>query len=117
MFGYLDRTGKAAIDFKFTEAGYFSDGLAGVRIREGDKDYKAYINQKGEIVLKDTRDNDPFKNGLALHFLHLWTISERPNARNIYGYMNKQGKYVWLSPRAENYLDKEWIKGNYIGPK
>jgi hypothetical protein len=117
LFGYLDRTGKVAIDLKFIDASYFSDGLAGVRIKEGERDYKAYINQKGEIVLNDTRDNSPFKDGLALQFLHLWTISERPDARNIYGYMNKQGKYVWLSPGAEAYLDKEWIKANYIGPK
>jgi hypothetical protein len=117
MFGYLDRSGKVAIDFKFVEADYFSDGLAGVVIKEGDETYNAYINRTGEIVLKNTRSNAPFKNGLAFHYLYTWTISERPNARNIYGYMNKQGKYVWLSPRAENYLDKDWIKENYVGAK
>jgi hypothetical protein len=88
-----------------------------VVIKESDNNYKAYINRSGEIVLKNTRGTAPFKNGLAFHFLHLWTISERPTGRNIYGYMNKQGKYVWLSPRAENYLDKDWIKENYIGSK
>ncbi len=30
MFGYLDRTGKVAIDFSFAKAEAFSDGLAGV---------------------------------------------------------------------------------------
>ncbi len=114
MFGYLDRTGKVAIDFSFAKAEVFSDGLAGVVIKENDESSKAYINPKGEIVLKNTRDKSAFKNGLALQFLHLWTISERPTGRNIRGYMNKQGKYVWLSPRAENYLDKDWIKENFI---
>jgi hypothetical protein len=117
VFGYLDRTGKTAIDFKFADATPFFDGLAGVVIKEKDKKYNAYINRKGEIVLKNTRGIAPFYNGLAFHFLSLWTISERPDARNIYGYMNKQGKYVWLSPGAENYLDKDWIKENYIGAK
>ena len=117
MFGYLDRTGKVAIDFKFVDADYFSDGLAGVVIRDGDKNYNAYINKMGEIVLKNTHGTAPFKNGLAFQYLHTWTISERPNARNIRGYMNKQGKYVWLSPRAEVYLDKDWINANFIGVK
>ena len=116
-FGYLDRTGKVAIDFKFSRAEPFADGLAAVGIKENGKETNAYINQKGEIVLKNKRGNTLFKNGLSFNFLHLWTISERPNARNIYGYMNKQGKYVWLSPRAEIYLDKQWIKENYIGVK
>jgi WG containing repeat len=117
MFGYLNKTGKVAIDFKFSQATPFSDGLAGVNIKEGDKDDNAYINKTGEIILKNTRGTAPFKNGLAFQYLHTWTISERPKGRNIRGYMNKQGKYVWLSPRAENYLDKDWIKENYIGVK
>lgn len=117
VFGYLDKTGKTAIDFKFAKASPFSDGLAGVVIKEQDKEYNAYINQKGEIVLNNTRAIDPFRNGLAFHHLFTWTISERPDGRNIKGYMNKEGKYVWLSPRAEVYLDKDWIKENYIGAK
>ncbi len=115
IFGYLDRQGNAAIDFKFAEAAPFSDGLAGVVIKEKAKQFNAYINPKGEIVLKNTRGIAPFKNGLAFQYLYTWTISERPNGRNIKGYMNKQGKYVWLSPRAENYLEKDRIKQNYIG--
>jgi hypothetical protein len=47
--------------------------------------------------------------------LKLLNISPRPNSRNISGYENDEGKYVWLSPNAENHLDKDWIKENYIG--
>jgi hypothetical protein len=114
MFGYLDRTGKIAIDFKFIKAEPFSDGLAGISHQENGKDFNGYIDQTGNLVLKNTRGTAPFKNGLAFQYLYTWTISERPNARNIRGYMNKQGKFVWLSPRAENYLDKDWIKENFI---
>ncbi len=120
FFGYLDRTGKTVIDFKYADATPFSDGLAGVKIVNKDNAPATdnfYINRKGEIVLKNTRGFAPFYNGLAFHYLATWTISERPNARNIRGYMNKRGKYVWLSPGAQTHLDKDWIRENYIGPK
>ena len=117
IFGYIDRAGKLAIPFQFTEASAFSENLAGATIEKNGKRTEGYINQKGEMVLKDTRDNAPFKNGLALQYLYTWTISEKPDGRNIRGYMNKQGKYVWLSPPAEIYLGKDWIKANYIGGK
>jgi hypothetical protein len=117
VFGYLDRTGQTAIPFRFSGATPFFDGLAGVVVKEKDKQYNAYINRKGEIVLKNTRGLSPFYNGLAFYKLATRTISERPNFRNIYGYINKQGKYVWLSPGAEKVLDKDWIKENYIGEK
>lgn len=125
LFGYLDKTGKVAIDFRFTSADEFSEGLAGVvftgknNLASGQSDSRrmnCYIDRTGTVVISNARDAKPFKNGLALQHLYTWTISERPNARNIYGYMNKQGKYVWLSPRAEDYLDETWIRENYIGP-
>jgi WG containing repeat len=115
LFGYIDQKGKAAIPFQFDEAHGFSENLAGVAIENKGSRVEGYINHKGEMVLKDTRDNAPFQNGLAFQYLYMWTISEQPDARNIYGYMNKQGKYVWLSPRAEVYLGKDWIRANYIG--
>ena len=125
LYGYLDRTGKVAIDFQFTAADPFSDGLAAVEQRvtqlktDGRADtrnFNGYINSKGKLELTNTRGRTPFKNGLSLQYLHTWTISERPNARNIRGYMNKKGKYVWLSPGAGVHLTKDWIRQNYIGP-
>ena len=120
LFGYVDRTGKTVIDFNFVKADLFSDGLAGVVIAKQYPSFhteNAYINRQGEIVLKNTRGIAPFYNSLAFHHLATWTISERPNARNIYGYINKRGKYVWLSPGAQTHLDKDWIRENYVGPK
>lgn len=114
--GYLDRDGKTAIDFRFTRADAFSDGRAGVEFMENNEQVRAYINRQGDVVLKDPLGISPFQNGLALQYLHTWTISERPDGRNIRGYMNKDGKYVWLSPGAEVHLSKDWIKANYIGP-
>lgn len=117
LFGYLDRAGKTAIDFRFDDATPFSDGLAGVVIREPDKLFKGYINPQGEFVLRNTADIAPFYNGLAFHLLKIRTISQKPDFRNIYGYMNKQGKYVWLSPDAENSMGKAWYKENFVGAR
>ena len=114
IWGYIDTTGKVVIPFQYRSANPFSEGFATIQIQNDHN----YIDLSGKIAfahrMLSTRQ---FKNGLAFQMLHLWTISEKPNARNIYGYMNKQGKYVWLSPRAEAYLDKEWIQKNYIGPQ
>jgi hypothetical protein len=113
-WGYIDTAGKIAIPVQYRNAGPFSEGFAIVgRERDGD----TYIDLKGNTAFGESMSRGSFKNGLAFQMLHLWTIGEKPNARNIYGYMNKQGKYVWLSPRAEIYLSKEWIEANYIGPQ
>ncbi len=49
----------------------------------------------------------PFKNGLAFQVLY--------DSPNVFGYMNKQGKYVWISPGAKKYLSAAWLKKYYIG--
>jgi WG containing repeat len=116
MYGYLDRSGNLRIPFRFTSADQFSDSLAGVEFLENGETINGYIDHQGVLRLRNTRGTAAFHNGLSMQYLHTWTISQRPNSRNIYGYMNKQGKYVWLSPRAATYLTKEWIKANYIGP-
>lgn len=117
LYGFIDKTGKVVIPFKFEQVSIFSENLAGVVFGEKGKRIGAYINPKGEIVLNKMLSTGIFKNGLSFNRLHTWTIGEKPDGRNIYGYMNKQGKYVWLSPRAEIYLDKNWIKANYVGEK
>jgi hypothetical protein len=111
-FGYLDRTGKLVIPIQFTKAGPFSEGLAPAS-KEG---VEGYIDRTGKFVITSDRQvSGSFKDGLAYQYLYTRTISERPNHRNIRGYMNKQGKYVWLSPGAERVFDKEWLKKNYVG--
>jgi hypothetical protein len=117
--GYIDRTGKVVIPFQFKGAREFSDGLALIEKANSSVNKAHYINREGKIVIETIKpgNNDLFKNGLAFRFLDLHTIRQTRTDRNTYGYMNKQGKYVWLSPGAENYLDKEWIKNNYVGPE
>jgi len=112
-WGYIDKTGKVVIPFKYDSASSFSEGLAAVR---EDKHESVYIDPRGNVVLNKPGGGS-FHNGLAYQYLFTWTIHETPAGRNIRGYMNKQGKYIWLSPGAEIHLGKKWIKENYIGPQ
>ena len=113
-YKFIDTFGKNVFSATFADAKPFADNVAIVRKKGDSKD--TYINKQGVEVLKPTSLSvAPFVNGLAYQFIHLWTISERPDSKNIRGYMNKQGKYVWLSPGFEVYLSKEWIRKNYIG--
>jgi hypothetical protein len=114
LYGYIDRQGKVAIPFQFFGAAPFSDGLAAVQKEEHEY---SYINTKGETLFRtDSVGAASFYEGLAFQYLFTRTIGPQANFRNIYGYMNKQGKYVWLSPGAETCMSKEWIKANYVGP-
>jgi WG containing repeat len=114
-YGFIDKTGKIALPLQYKDAAPFSDGFAVVG-RELDSD--SYIDLQGRPVFEGRIGGTAsFKNGLAFQILFIYTISEKPNARNIYGYMNRQGKYVWLAPGAEVHLEKEWIEKNYIGPQ
>lgn len=99
--GYINKTGKYIIQPQLRRECY------SIRPKVSDT--------KNETPLTDSNDGTSSQDYLTLNFLKLRTISEKPNFRNIYGYMNKQGKYVWLSPDAEKHLDKQWIKENYIG--
>jgi hypothetical protein len=113
-WGYLDRTGKLVIPFQFEKAEPFSDGLA--IVKNGERE--GYINPQGALVITmSVGSAAAFQHGLAYQYLFTWTISESRDGRNIRGYMNKAGKYVWLAPRAEVYLDKKWILENYVGPQ
>jgi len=116
VFGYLDKTGKIAVGFRYASAFPFSDGLANVGFEDKSGSSRSYIDKTGMVVLANVRGAGSFTNGLAMHFLHLYTINSVGDHRNIYGYMNKQGKYIWLAPKAEFYLDKNWIRDNYVGP-
>ena len=115
LFGFIDREGKIAIPFQFFGAAPFSDGLAAVQKEEHEY---SYVNTRGETILRtDSIGAASFHDGLAFQNLFTRTIGPQPDFRNIYGYMNKQGKYVWLAPGAETCLDKEWIKEHYVGPR
>ncbi len=144
-WGYINRAGEIVIqprwkpnDRYIPAANPFKDGLALVveyaQWREdGDLYFCGYIDKTGKYVVQPQIRRDCYSikpkagakisdkgaanspNDLTLEMLKLRTISERPDFRNIYGYKNKQGKYVWLSPDAEKHLDRNWIKENYVG--
>lgn len=113
-YGYVDQTGRWVIPPKYVEAQAFSDGLASVCTDEQTK--CAYIDHQGRVILKMQSWGSEFHNGLARQYLFTRTIGKRPDFRNVEGYMNKSGKYVWVSPGGEYTMTKEWWRDNYVGP-
>lgn len=62
LFGFVDKTGKAVIPFKFIDASYFENGLAWARTM----DTKGYIDKTGKYVFtNDTLIGNAFCEGLA----------------------------------------------------
>ncbi|MEQ1762176.1 MAG: WG repeat-containing protein, partial [Pyrinomonadaceae bacterium] len=121
--GFIDKKGNWAIKPELYRAGDFVNGIAMVRKYTWPEEKWYFIDKSGRTIpdneaidrQKALKTDSTSKPELTLKMLKLLNISERPNSRNIYGYENREGKYVWLSPNAENHLDKDWIKGNYIG--
>lgn len=63
-FGYVDQSGKMAIEAKYLSAGMFSEGLAAVGTEDG---RIAYIDKTGKTMLKtDYASASPFDRGLAV---------------------------------------------------
>ncbi|MBO0727229.1 MAG: WG repeat-containing protein [Blastocatellia bacterium] len=74
----------------------FSEGVASVQV--GDK--WGYIDQKGEVAIKPQFDLAyPFSNGVARVEVGMCAstlrLSERESGECNFGYINKQGKYIW----------------------
>jgi WG containing repeat len=110
-YGYIDKTGKFVIQPQFTRAGDFSEGLAPVMpigaIWPGNL---AYINQKGQIVIKSmsTVPDRPERVELDLSYYHFCggvaRVSQGKNEdRDAEGYINKEGKFIWpeVSPSKQ----------------
>jgi hypothetical protein len=103
-FGYIDRSGKLVIPYKFGLAGEFSEGMAVIgegsllyeyRKVRGCKPYTVkrsgfngkfgYIDRSGKVVIPPSFDEaHQFSNGLAL---------VKTNGR--YRYIDRKGKTVW----------------------
>ncbi len=82
-YGFIDRTGKTAIEPKYDLTFHFSEGLAAVLV--GGK--WGYIDTTGKMVIQPMplmRAED-FHHGLAF-------VSTKDGK---YGYIDKSGKYVW----------------------
>jgi hypothetical protein len=66
-WGYIDKTGKMAIEPKFSNRPMsFSEGYAVVTKRGNDRLQKCIINKQGEVVAEFYGEISPFHKGLAL---------------------------------------------------
>jgi hypothetical protein len=125
-FGYVDRTGKLAIAAVYACAKPFSDGLA--RVCRGTRHDERYIDRTGREVFIDGPTklgergellDEPFKGGLQHRTLRArggWDADGKW-CSDIVGYRDKFGMYVWVSREAELFLDAEWFRTHYVGPR
>ncbi|WP_072226007.1 WG repeat-containing protein [Campylobacter coli] len=83
--GFIDHTGKWAIEPQFSDIYPFENGFA----RVVDRDYNiGLINQEGEVIVKPKFDGmGSFVEGLAL-------VLKLKNDKEKYGFINKSGKVV-----------------------
>ena len=108
-YGFIDKNGNIIIDFKYEQAGTFSDGLAPVRLN----DKWGYINTKGEVVIDFKYDTvSLFYEGICrVGMKHMkyspWHEMEITHYK--YAYMNKDGieitdfKYDFLNDFVNGY--------------
>jgi WG containing repeat len=131
--GYMKPDGTWAIKPKYACARRFSDGVA--RVCEGSVTDERYINAAGRVVILGGRGMPAFipwgrvagdyEGGLQYRKLtgtmtSTWPVEsddrEKPDPKASYGYRNKAGKYVWVSPGAEAFLPEQFWKDEYVGP-
>lgn len=102
-YGFIDKTGKFVIQPQFDRVGDFSEGLAPVKqLDERWPGNLAYINQKGEIVIKSmwTLPNRPTRVEFDLHYYRFCGGVARVSPGNekdddAEGYITKEGKFIW----------------------
>jgi hypothetical protein len=94
-WGYIDITGRVAIDFRFDHASQFNEGMGLVRL--GGK--LGFIDKRGEIVIEPSfgDESQPFIGGLAMV----------QAATGKCGYIDHRGRYAiepiydWAQPFSE----------------
>ncbi|HEY1115962.1 MAG TPA: WG repeat-containing protein [Chitinophagaceae bacterium] len=92
-FGFIDEKGAVVIPCKLDYADHFSEDLA-VFKSKGRKDLYGYIDKGGNIVIPHMFSTaDSFEHGLASV-----TVGEEYDDYH-YGYINKNGEYVWEPSR------------------
>jgi hypothetical protein len=91
-YGFIDRSGRLAIPYRFYFAGHFSEGLAVVK-EPGSKFY-GYADEEGTIAIKQTFTcADAFEGDLAQVI-----VGEEFDSYH-YGYIDRNGEYVWEPTR------------------
>jgi len=101
-WGFVDATGKFAIQPEFQSPGTFSDGLAATRI-----DGKwGYIDKQGKVVIQPKYQfGQPFSNGLARVVIKK-VIQGEDVISTKYAYVDKTGKevFTWeVKPKPQLY--------------
>jgi hypothetical protein len=102
-FGFIDKTGEFVIPPQFRRVGDFSEGLAAVELADaGWPGNLAYINQKGEVVIKSmsTFPNNPEKVEYDLHnYCFCGGVARvslgKKEDEDAEGYINQEGKLIW----------------------
>lgn len=85
---YVDRTGQPAFKRNFASGGSFSEGLAWVRLKEGDGTKCGYIDKTGELVVKaQFDDTHSFSEGFA-----------GVKLKDAWGFIDKTGT-ITIAPR------------------
>jgi hypothetical protein len=112
-YGFIDKTGKFVIQPQFHRVGDFSEGLAAVMPGEaGWPGDLAYINQKGEMVIKSmsTMRDRPMRVEFDLHYYRFCggvaqvSLGKEEDS-DLQGYINKEGKFIWSeAPRSKKEL-------------
>ena len=113
--GFIDRTGKPAIDRWFERAYSFSDGKAAVLERDSaDRAHLGYIDTSGQMVIAPQFDvADEFHAGIAVagFYTNVPVDSGLDEAR--FGYINDRGGWI-IEPRfsyAEPFVDGlAWVR-------
>lgn len=84
-FGFIDKTGKLVIPYKYDETGEFSEGLCKVYY----KGYFGFINHQGEFVIENKFDEaKPFSESFA--FVAKYDSIYQPH----WGFINKDGRLI-----------------------
>jgi hypothetical protein len=92
-YGFIDKVGNVVIPCDFYFVGHFSDGLSVFKPKGKNKKY-GFIDTKGNVVIEPIFTHaESFKNGLSS------VIMGDKYEDFHYGYINKNGKYIWEPSR------------------
>ncbi len=128
-FGYIDKTGKLVVDYKYDYTSFFSEGMAIIMKKTNGKKYWGFINTKGKQIIACKYDNvGEFSEGLAYvklgeqsYFInktgkkviklddnidYAYTFSQglcsaKDKLTNKYGFINKNGQFI-IAPQFDD---------------
>jgi WG containing repeat len=93
-YGYIDPTGKFQIKPKFDDARPFSEGLAAVKINDGEGSKWGYIDKSGKHVIPPEFLDALGGAGLFSEGLAAVNIPDAKSVNGLAGYIDRTGKFV-----------------------